>query len=222
MKYVLLFLSTSVTGFAQNFDADSVLYTSIKRPSTKQVEVTSRHIEYFFNIQSGSLIGCNDCGKGQEVTFSLATTHGITVGKKFRAGLGVGFDTYTNWQTLPISALASWDLIGNKDENALFLQVYYGWAHPWFIRNASNQYYSDDPYSGVSGGKMINPGIGYRISYYNLRLAFTVGYKFQRIFYKTNQNGYVCPQCNYYAPFQTSEITQDLNRVQLMMSVGWK
>jgi len=77
---------------------------------------------------------------------------------------------------------------------------------------------------GVSGGKMINPSIGYRIKYYNLKMSLAVGYKFQRIFYKTNYYGYYCPSCNYIAfsmPAQ-SEITQDFNRLQVILIVGWK
>ncbi|MBI1767546.1 MAG: hypothetical protein HY015_05740 [Bacteroidetes bacterium] len=210
--------------FAQNYDADSVFYTPIEKPKEKKIRLAdekgSKTTAYFFNIQAGSLIGCNDCSKGKDVTFSFATTHGVAIGKKFRAGLAVGFDSYINWQTIPIYAVSSWDLIGNKNRNALYLQMAYGWAHPWFIRNGSYSYYTTDPFTDVSGGKMINPSIGYRIKYYNLKMALTLGYKFQRISYRTNVYTY-CPECNF-APMQTSEIIHDFNRIQVAMTVGWK
>jgi hypothetical protein len=67
---------------------------------------------------------------------------------------------------------------------------------------------------------MINPQIGYRMKYYNLRLSLAVGYKFQRIFYDSKQ--YTCPYCDFAPTTSAAEITQDMNRVQLMMSMGWK
>src|SRR5258706_4796698 len=225
---LLLCLSTGSFCFAQNYDADSVLYTPIEKPKEKKIKLVDEEngkvVEYFFNIQAGSLIGCNNCGKGKDVTFSFATTHGVTIGKKLRTGVAVGFDSYTNWQTSPIYAVVSWDLIGNKNGNAVYLQMEYGWSHPWFVRNGSYSYYNTDPFIGVSGGKMINPSIGYRIKYYNLKMSLAVGYKFQRIFYKTNYYGYYCPSCNYIAfsmPAQ-SEITQDFNRLQVILIVGLK
>lgn len=220
----LIFSISPSTVFSQKNDSDSVYYTPINKTKSKlkEDEGVVKLIEYFFNIQSGALVGCNDCGKGKEFTFGVATAQGMTIGNKFRAGIGIGFDSYQNWQTLPIYGMASWDLIGNKTKNALFVQMNYGWAHPWFVRDGSYSNYSYDPFSAVNGGRMLNPQIGYRISYYSLKLSLMAGYKFQRITYE--KHGYFypnCPACDF--PQQSfDEITQDMNRVQLMMSVGWK
>ena len=213
------------SGYAQS-NSDSVYYSPIAKPIAKQkiknekAGESTRSIEYFFNVQSGVLVGCNDCGKGKEFTFSAATVNGITIGKKFRTGVGLGFDSYQNWQTLPLFGMASWDLIGSKNKNALFVQIAYGWAHPWFVRDGFYSNYTSDPFSIVKGGKMVNPQIGYRIKYYNLRLSMTVGYKFQRIFYK-QPNYFYCPTCDF-PQLSFDEVTHDMNRVQLVMSVGWK
>ncbi|HEV8514265.1 MAG TPA: hypothetical protein VGQ59_13375 [Cyclobacteriaceae bacterium] len=208
------------TAFSQEYDSDSVQYTPISKSTPKlKEEVISKQLEYFFNIQTGTLVGCNDCDKGKEFTFSVTTVQGVTIGNKFRAGIGIGFDSYQNWQTLPLYGMASWDLVGDKNKNALFVQVNYGWAHPWFVRDGSYSYYSFDPFTNVGGGRMLNPQIGYRVSYYNLKLSIVAGYKFQSITYKKPY--YYCPACDFS---QTSydEVTQDMNRVQLMMSVGWR
>jgi len=215
---------------AQNYDLDSVYYTPIDKPDQRNrtAETESgqslKRIEYFFTIQTGSLIGCNDCGKGKDVTFSAATVQGVTIGKKFRTGIGVGLDSYQNWQTLPLYGTASWDLIGNKNKNAVFLQMAYGWAHPWFVRDGAYSNYTADPFSEVTGGRMINPQIGYRIKYNKLKLSMIVGYKFQRIFYQNQQTGPLptCMACYNSYPYSTTEITEDMNRVQLVMSAGWK
>jgi len=221
LSWLILVISVS-TSFSQEYDSDSIYYTLIAKSKHKWKEAdSSKSIEFFFNIQSGALIGCNDCDKGKEFTFSTATVQGVTIGNKFRAGMGIGFDSYQNWQTLPLYGMVSWDLIGNKTKNALFVQMNYGWAHPWFVRDGFYSNYSSDPFSNVNGGRMLNPQIGYRISYYNLKLSLVAGYKFQSINYN-KPSYYYCPACDFFPQQSFDEVTQDMNRVQLMMSVGWK
>jgi len=219
----VLLLGFAFVSTAQNYDADSGRYTpipkNVKRIKLIEEEKDAKKVGYFFNVQMGTLVGCNNCGEGRDATFSAATVHGVTIGKKLRAGAGLGFDSYANWQTLPVFTSVSWDLFGNKNKGALFLQLSYGWAHPWFVRNNLYNYYTSDPYSGVSGGRMVNPSIGYRLKYHDVSVTIGVGYKYQRIFYKQY---YGCPYCNIYVPSQDTEITQDMNRFQLLMGVGWK
>jgi hypothetical protein len=202
---------------------DSTLLSDVQsKPVHRTVANEPTYIEYFFYVQTGMLVGCNDCGKTKDYTFTVATVHGVTIGKKLRAGAGLGFDTYENWQTLPLFGIVSWDLIGNKTKNALFVQMAYGWAHPWFVRDGFYASYASDPFSGVSGGKMINPQIGYRLKYYNLKISMVVGYKFQQITYRKPNYYYPnCPMCDL-PQLSFDEITQDMNRVQLLISVGWK
>ena|SRR5258707_1160964 len=227
LAFFLVITNVSMS-YAQNYDSDSVYYTPILKSKVKhrkqEDEQSTKRVEYFFNVQTGTLMGCNDCSKGKEFTFSAATVHGITVGKKFRAGIGLGFDSYQNWQTLPLFGMVSWDLIGSKNKNAVFVQLAYGWAHPWFVRDGAYSNYTSDPFAGVRGGRMVNPQIGYRLKYYNLKLSMAVGYKFQQIFYKRPNYYYInCPTCDFYTTTLTSlDITQDMNRVQLVISVGWK
>ena len=224
MRKSFLFLSvvlvTSVsTVFSQESNLDSVYYTPIAKPKPKLKESASKLIEYFFNVQTGALVGCNDCNKGKDFAFSTAIVQGVAIGNKLRVGAGLGLDSYQNWQTLPLYGMASWDLIGSKTKNALFIQMNYGWAHPWFIREGAYSNYFPDPFMDVKGGKMLNPQLGYRISYYNLKLSVIAGYKFQSITYK--KFPYYCPACDF-AQQSTDEVTQDMSRVQIMMSVGWK
>jgi len=221
---IAILLTNVAIGKAQEYDADSIHYTHIDKPrkeirKSEEPQLTKK-IEYFFNVQSGMLVGCNDCGKSKDYTFSATSIHGITIGQKLRAGLGLGFDSYQNWQTLPLFAVASWDLIGNKNKNAVYLQLAYGWAHPWFIHDGIYATYGADPFSSINGGKMINPQIGYRLRYYNLKLSAAIGYKLQRITYTKPGYGY-CPACDF-PQSSVDDVTQDMNRVQLVMSVGWK
>src|SRR6267154_1561715 len=111
-------------GLAQNYDSDSVYYTPIPKPtqgrSSDDEQKNPGSVVYFFAIQAGALVGCNDCSKGKEFTFSAATIQGVTIGRKFRTGIGLGFDSYQHWQTVPIYGMVSWDLIGDKNKNAVF------------------------------------------------------------------------------------------------------
>jgi hypothetical protein len=215
-----------ITFSQDDFAADSVRYTPIVKPiksiaDKAEVSASAKKVNYFFNVQVGSLVGCNDCDNGKDFTFSAATVHGVSFGKKLRVGLGIGFDSYLNWQTLPLFGQASWDLIGNKNRNALFLQLAYGWAHPWFVKSSAYANYLTDPFSSVEGGRMINPQIGYRIKYYDLRIAFSVGYKYQSISYKVFNNIY-CDPAACPPNIQWSDVSRDTDRFQFNLILGLK
>jgi hypothetical protein len=230
--FSVLIISVSISflnASAQNVANDSAHYTPIPTPSANSNKASSSASKIhgpFFSIQAGTLIGCNSCDQGKDVTFSGAANYGLTLGSKARVGFGVGLDSYQNWQTMPMFLMASWDLIGNKNKNALFIQMAYGGAHPWFVRNGAYANYTSDPFSRISGGRMVNPQVGYRIKYYDMKLSFSIGYKFQRIFYSSNYSPYYgCPMCDFLTaptPVSSTDITQDMSRVQLSMSVGWK
>jgi len=214
-----LFLTLlAIGGRAQDFDADSVHYTPIPKQSKRPVkDSTERKLSYFFNVQTGALIGCGECGFGQDVSFSAATVHGVTLGKKLRLGAGIGFDAFQQWHAVPLFGSVSWDLFGDKNSNALFLQFNYGWA-----RSAASRYlyyYQDN-----HGGRMITTQVGYRIKYHDLKISLGVGTKHQRI-----TASYEYP--TYYYDFRgtplqgtsnVTTLTQNLNRLAVVMSIGWK
>ena len=88
--------------------------------------VAAKKFEYYFYLQSGTLIGCNDCGRGKELTFTGATVQGVKIGKRLRVGAGLGYDSYFGWNMVPIFGSVSWDLFAKK--NAFFLEFNYGGA----------------------------------------------------------------------------------------------
>lgn len=178
-----------------------------------------RGIPYFVYFQSGALVGCNDCSEKKEVSFTASVVHGFSLSKKLRVGAGIGFDSYANWQTLPLFGSVSWDLLGNKNTNALFLQFNYGWAHPWLNKTARTYGYKE-----VNGGKMYALSLGYRIRYHDLRLSFALGLKSQDV-----SSYYEYP--TYYTTItgqvregmaSTQKLEEELKRVQFAMAIGWK
>ena len=223
---LICFLTISVIG--QNFDSDSVYYSPIQKVTHKKSQRQKRVLEdvpynnkkfsYFFTLQSGALIGCKECSFKREVSFSSATIHGVTIGRKLRVGAGLGFDTYQNWQTVPMFGSVSWDLFGTKNKNALFIQFNYGWAKAMANR-ATLSYYQD-----VDGGRMVSTQVGYRIRYHDLKISFGLGSKYQRV-----SASYEYP--SYYYDFvgtlrsgnsSSTTLRESMNRLSLMMSIGWK
>lgn len=223
-------LNTVATTQAQDFEADSIYYSPIPRTSQTITKKTPRKIfndtttnnnrfEYFFNFQLGPLIGCNDCGSRKDFTFTSSTLHGVTIGRKLRGGLGIGFDSYISWQTLPIYGSISWDLLGTKNTQALFVQFDYGWSMAW--RQADEEEYG---LKETQGGKMYNALVGYRIKYHDLKIGLSIGSKFQEAFLNYEYPTY------YYAldgtliegTPNTRKVKREMNRLMFTLSVGWK
>ena len=128
---------------------------------------------YYFDMSIGSLVGCSDCPDGTEFTLSTTMTHGVTLGRKTRVGMGTGFDTYYRWKSVPVFASASYDLAGTKNTHAIFVQAQYGWGFAL--------YHSSD-FSGPvdqNGGIVFALLAGYRVKYHDLRIGISTGYKRQ-------------------------------------------
>jgi len=176
--------------FAQDFESDSLYYTPIPRPHVATVEnnvrifrdTTARngvHPKYYFDVAIGMLAGCADCPGGSEFTFTTSTTHGVVLGKKVRAGLGVGLDTYHGLKTMPMFLSAGYDIIGTRNTHAIFVQGQFGWCLAWFDSSTSS-------FLGLApteekGGVMFAALAGYRIKYHNLRIAISTGFKHQSV-----------------------------------------
>jgi hypothetical protein len=224
---ILICLISSLTSliYAQHVKDDSVAYTPIPKTyglGKKEIRsidsaTVNRRYAYFITTQIGSLVGCTDCTDGKDVTSTYSLINGITVGKKIRVGVGVGFDSYVGWQTIPAFASVNWDVVGNKNRNALFIQLNYGYAKGWIQKS-----YQAYGYASAEGGRLISPLIGYRIKYHDVNFSFMTGIKWQRVFsfyeYPTWNwvNGEYQPGTNY------STIKQDMSRFMFAVAIGWR
>jgi len=238
ISILVLLTVHNLTICAQDFEADSIYYTPIPKvkpdPSGKDEQVrranpfaevpgdstaSNKYIQYFFNVQVGSLIGCSDCISEKEVSFTASTVHGITVGDKFRLGGGLGFDSYMDWQTMPVFASLSWDLLGTRNTNALFLQFNYGFALPW-----RTEHLLEVGATGVDGGQMVYGMAGMRLKYHDLRISFSIGGKVQAVSsYFETPNFYWDVNGNPIQGTSTkTTIEETMKRLALTMSIGWK
>lgn len=221
-KCVFILVSLVLTAqviHAQDFDADSIYYSTISKSATKKTfprkifvdtVKNSKPIEYFFDVQMGPLIGCTNCGDGKAVTFTSSTIHGVTIGRKLRAGLGVGLDSYYSWQTMPFFGNVSWDLIGTKNTQAIVVQFGYGWSMAWREKRMF-----DNSFTGTDGGRMMNAQIGYRIKYHDLKISLAAGTKLQRLYtYVEYSSGYATPN--------KMTTKYDMQRLMISLAIGWK
>jgi hypothetical protein len=225
---LVIVLAMSAQGFAQNFEGDSVQYTPIPKPGRDNSRVslqpfgdTVQHenlIKYYFHVNAGALTGCDNCTASNPTTFTTSTVHGVTIGRKLRAGAGLGFDSYEGWQTLPLFGEISYDLIGTRNRNALFLAVQYGWAHAW-----DNRVPFEPSLVGVDGGSLLGGQAGYRIKYHNIRVGLLFGLRRQFV-----SSDFHYP--TYYLNAQgilvegspnTVSIEREMRRVMISLQVGW-
>ena len=228
----ILFSSKILTGQDLDFDSDSIYYTPIPKAggiSKKERRVRLRNFHclrgtlktrgpvYFLSLQTGALVGCNSCSNGEGVTTTVSLANGITIGKKARVSVGLGFDSYTGWTTLPAFASLSWDVFGNRDRNALFVQFNYGTSKAW-----KQKHYLENGFAGAEGRRMLVPQFGYRIKYHNLNVSFVTGVKLQRVlsFYEYPTWHWVDGESRQGT--NKSTIRQDMSRLMVTMSVGWK
>ena len=226
---ILAPLLSSTVSIAQTYDSDSIYYTPLQRKAPATVErnvrvfrdttMGGKLVEYYFDMNIGMLAGCRDCGTGTEFTFSTATTHGVTLGRKTRLGAGVGFDTYVGWKTLPLFGAVSYDIAGTKNTHAIFVEFQYGYGFAWYTVPANQQHPTD-----VNGGQVFAILAGYRVRYHNLRVAISAGFKQQSstTIYETdnwvvNEKGGVVRG----TPNITT-VKMDMGRAELRLAFSWK
>ena len=175
-------------------------------------------VTYYFTFGMGAMIGCEQCHTtGKTASFTTSMVHGMRIGRA-AVGVGLGFDAYENWKTLPLFGSGSFDLFGKR--NKVFVQLNYGYASAWV--NKDVQAFG---YKKSEGGKMIHPLLGYRIQSGNARILFSAGYKFQRVLSTYDYPTYYpYPTYDSFAPLppSTKEIRMDMNRFVISMAVGWK
>ena len=218
---------------SSEFDGDSIYYTPIPTEELWEMEERrnpfledpadsakqSRFVDYFFNLQLGSLVGCGDCIADKEVTFTASTVHGVTIGQKFRVGGGVGFDSYYGWQTMPLFGSASFDILGTKNSYAVFVQVNYGWSMAWRKEKEWETRATD-----VDGGQMVYGMAGLRLKYHDMRISFTFGGKYQSV------TGHFEIPTIYYDVYgfpmkgasSKTTVVETMRRLAFGVSIGWK
>lgn len=171
------------------------------------VRTDKKKIQYTNSFLSGALFG--EKGMGNSLTFS--TIHGIRFGR-WMAGAGLGYDTYSEWNVIPLIGAISFDF-DKLGRNAFYVQFNAGYTKSWQREPAEGAVNYEE-----EGGFMINPTVGYRIRVEKYSLYISAGYKFQRIHYSYNNQYWWWGDSA--APSSTSHVQQDMNRVSVQIGFG--
>jgi hypothetical protein len=162
-------------------------------------------IHYFYSIHSGILTGSK--GNGSTITASLL--QGVRY-KSFAVGAGLGYNTYLEWQTLPLFMFASADFARGR-HGAFFVQCGAGYSKAWNLPVDAETFASN-----LEGRHYIHPLIGYRIKKDKLRLYLSAGYMFQRILYEQPSSSWG------WGPQNKTAVERDMQRVSVQIGLGFR
>lgn len=144
-------------------------HTLIENNIKLAAENISLHDHSFYHeFRGGILLGEDNA------SITLHNINGFQFNRFLAPGLGVGFDSYENFRTVPVYAHIKGYIFDRKVSPFYFTDVGYGFA--WY-KNADNILYK---VTDVHGGYYWQVGLGYRISFYNWAMLVTLGYKNQQ------------------------------------------
>jgi len=160
---------------------------------------------YFISIHAGGLLA----EKGNGSSLSVALLQGVRH-QRLAFGIGIGYDAYTEWRTLPLFGSLSYDF-AQCGGHAFFVQVNGGYSKAWNPVVGETQFkYKQE------NGNFFHPLMGFRIRSESLRVYFTAGYKFQRLAYQQTPTSWIW---GYPASSVTTQ--RDMERISVQIGVGF-
>lgn len=173
--------------------------------SWSQPDSTMSHVSYFVSLHSGALLG----KKGHGTFFSTSAIQGIRY-KRISLGVGVGYDAYPEWRTVPLFVSGGYDVV-RSNGGAWFIQMNTGYSVAWSSVVDEEQFTISK-----AGGYLFHPVVGYRIAREKLRVYFSAGYKFQDLSYEQT------PRSRIWGWPGTSRVlmTRDTRRLSFQIGIG--
>lgn len=170
-----------------------------------QPDSSASKTSYFNSFHSGSLLG----KKGNGSSLSVSTIHGLS-NRKVAYGIGIGYDAYLEWRTLPIFGSFAYNFTGNK-EKTFFLQLNAGYSKAWNPVTENEQFIYH-----AKGGRFMHPVIGYRIYTRKFSLFLTTGYKLQRIHYEQTPTWWIGTNSG-----NKITVERDMERLTVQLGFGF-
>jgi hypothetical protein len=162
---------------------------------------------YYGSFLSGAQIGCTDCSLSKKITVTASLVNGIQVTKRFSTGLGIGFDSFEQWKTLPLFLHLSYKLLGKK--NGLYAQFNSGYAYAWMDKLGYEL-----PNYQQRGGLLMQYALTYQYELGGVRILFSGGFKKQTVSYTYRYD--------WSSFYNENKNILDLNRVFVQIGFGWK
>lgn len=221
-----LFMAVVTVTFAQKVTDDSAVYSPM--PGSSKIRKSTSYSgdkekdngspkAFFISLQSGYMFGCRGCDGDNAPSSSFSVINGVKLGSKGRVGLGVGYDSYWRYQTLPLFGAISWDLLGNRNTNAWVVQLNYGYSWAW-----NQKTFQGYGYDQTDGGRMLSPQIGYRIKYHDVNIALLAGAKMQRAFTYYKYPTWTWMAGVYKENYNSYTVKQDISRFMITLMIGWR
>lgn len=172
-------------------------------PALAQTDTTASKAGWFVSLHAGALFS----EVGGTATISTQLFQGIHY-NRFSLGVGVGYDTYDDWETLPVFTGIGYDVV-RHGRNALYVQLNGGYSKSW-------SRIPDELSVGMQydGGYFIHPMAGYRLQQGKIAFHLTCGYKIQRIQYRRSMGGW-----GWGLPMVTT-VDQDMERLSVQLGIG--
>lgn len=163
-----------------------------------QSDSSAARVSWFFITHSGALLGKKGYGTSATVSAMQAIRY-----ERYAFGIGVGYDAYYDWNTLPLFAGASYDLSKSK-KRSMFVQMNTGYSAAW--NPGADR--AEIVYFG-GGGFFHHPLIGYKVKHGKVSIHFTAGYKWQRLTWSW-----------VYPPSKTT-MQRDIRRMSVQMGIAF-
>lgn len=185
-----------------------VMLLVIATTASAQKKDTTRFRPYYHGMfLNGAQIGCTDCDRDNKVTVSTYLINGVAFSKRFSTGIGVGFDSYEQWKTMPVFLHLSQKVIGRK--NGLSVQLNGGYSFAWMDKQGYEL-----PNFKQQGGLMVHYALTYQYELEKVRLLFSVGMKKQTVSYWYRYE--------WSSQYDQTKNIQELNRFVVQVGFGWK
>jgi hypothetical protein len=184
-----------------------ILLVAAITASAQKKDTTRFKPHYYGMFLNGAQVGCSNCDLDNKVTVSAYFINGVQLSKRFSTGIGVGFDSYEQWKTMPVFLHLSEKVIGRK--NGLSVQLNGGYAFAWMDKQEYEM-----PNFKQDGGLMVHYALAYHYELEKIRLLFSVGMKRQNVSYSYRYN--------WSQQFNQTKNSQELNRFVFQVGFGWK
>lgn len=173
-------------------------------PASAQSDSSSAKPSWFMTLQGGLVIA----KKMVDTAPSISMLQGIRY-QRFALGVGVGYDSYESWRTLPVFSGVSYDLVQTAG-HAFFIQMNTGYSPAWRLRRDEVQ----QEYKGA-GGYFYHPSIGYRAGSGKVSIHISAGYKVQNVQYEMMPPWW----SGWYSQSQIT-VSQTMERLTFLIGIG--
>lgn len=172
-------------------------------PASAQSDTLSSKPSWYMTLRGGLLVAKKMIGTAP----SISMIHGIRY-QRFSLGVGVGYDGYEDWRTLPVFTGLSYDFI-RRPGHAFFLEMNTGYSKAWRQRHDELQ----QEYT-AAGGYFYHPSIGYRAGSGTVSIHISAGYKIQNVQYELH------PWWRGWYPQGQATVFQTMERLTLLIGIG--